>query len=131
MPFTGTSITYKPGLLYGGTIEHQCSCQRSIGYYLEGVICLAPFCKKPVILKLTGVTNDDADPSVSVYLFYALIPRNIVMHLIFVNLCLSSCATRALQASPGKNTMRAIKSPCPFGCMGYLALAELLISFYI
>ena len=29
------------------------------------------------------------------------------------------------QASPGKK-MWAIKSPCPFGCMGYLALAELL-----
>ena len=65
----GTSITYKPGLLYGGAIEHQCSCQRSIGYYLEGIICLAPFCKKPISLKLTGVTNDDTDPSVSVYYF--------------------------------------------------------------
>ena len=36
-----------------------------------------------------------------------------------------------MQASPGKNTRWAIKSPCPFGCVGYLALAELLISFYI
>ena len=36
-----------------------------------------------------------------------------------------------MQASPGRKTTRAIKSPCPFGCVGYLALAELLISFYI
>ena len=35
------------------------------------------------------------------------------------------------QASPGKETTRAIKSPCPFGRVGYLALVELLISFYI
>ena len=35
------------------------------------------------------------------------------------------------QASPGKKTTQAIKSPCSFGCVGYLALAELLISFYI
>ena len=31
----------------------------------------------------------------------------------------------------GKKTMWAIKSPCLLGCMGYLALVELLISFYI
>ena len=39
-----------------------------------------------------------------------------------------------INASPGlsrKKTTRAIKSPCPFGCVGYLALAELLVSFYI
>ena len=38
-----------------------------------------------------------------------------------------------IQASPGKKTKttQALKSPCPFGCVGYLALAELLISFYI
>ena len=35
------------------------------------------------------------------------------------------------QASPGQRTMWALKSPCPFGCMGCLALGELLISFYI
>ena len=34
------------------------------------------------------------------------------------------------QASPEKKTWD-IKSPCPFGCVGYLALAELLIGFYI
>ena len=46
-------------------MEHQCSCQRSIGYYMEAILCLAPFGKKPLSLKLTGVTNDDTDPSVS------------------------------------------------------------------
>ena len=35
------------------------------------------------------------------------------------------------QASLEKKTTRAIKSPCPVGCVGFLALAELLISFYI
>ena len=38
--------------------------------------------------------------------------------------------TEVYQASPGKNTTRAIISPCPFGCADYLALAELLISLY-
>jgi len=63
--FVGTSIYYKPGLLAGGTIDHECNPQRSIGYYLEAVVMLAPFCKKPLRLTMRGITNDGFDPSVS------------------------------------------------------------------
>lgn len=55
---------YQPGLLIGGKIEHECNTQRSIGYYLEGLTCLAPFTKKPIHAVLQGVTNDQIDPSV-------------------------------------------------------------------
>jgi RNA 3'-terminal phosphate cyclase len=55
---TGTAIYFQPGLLVGGPIEHDCSCQRGIGYYLESVMQLAPFCKKPLKIVLRGVTND-------------------------------------------------------------------------
>ncbi|XP_032680421.1 probable RNA 3'-terminal phosphate cyclase-like protein [Odontomachus brunneus] len=61
---SGTSIYYLPGLLYGGELEHDCSLQRSIGYYLEGVMILAPFCKKSIDLKLRGITNNSTDLSV-------------------------------------------------------------------
>ncbi|XP_029847128.2 RNA 3'-terminal phosphate cyclase-like protein [Ixodes scapularis] len=61
---TGTSLLYKPGLLTGGRIEHDCCTQRSIGYYLEALVCLAPFCKKPMDAQLTGVTHHHLDPSV-------------------------------------------------------------------
>ncbi|XP_064477093.1 RNA 3'-terminal phosphate cyclase-like protein [Ornithodoros turicata] len=61
---TGTSLLYKPGLLSGGKFEHQCSTDRSIGYYLECLIALAPFCKKPFDVTLRGVTNNATDPSV-------------------------------------------------------------------
>lgn len=61
---TGTSLYYHPGLLNGGEIEHDCSLQRGIGYYLEGAMILAPFCKKPIEIKLRGVTNNTSDPSV-------------------------------------------------------------------
>ncbi|XP_063975733.1 RNA 3'-terminal phosphate cyclase-like protein [Diachasmimorpha longicaudata] len=61
---TGTSLFYSPGLLVGGELEHDCSLQRGIGYYLEAVMALAPFCKKPVNIKLRGVTNNTLDPSV-------------------------------------------------------------------
>lgn len=55
---TGTNIYYSPGLLNGGELEHDCSLQRGIGYYLEGIIMLAPFCKNCINLKLRGVTDN-------------------------------------------------------------------------
>ncbi|XP_071799447.1 RNA 3'-terminal phosphate cyclase-like protein [Asterias amurensis] len=63
---TGTSVLYQPGLLSGGTIEHDCNTQRAIGYYLEALIQLAPFMKKPIKAVLRGITNDQVDPSVDV-----------------------------------------------------------------
>ncbi|XP_066516378.1 RNA 3'-terminal phosphate cyclase-like protein [Hoplias malabaricus] len=61
---TGTVLFYEPGLLYGGSVEHDCNVQRSIGYYLEALIMLAPFMKSPFKAILKGVTNDPTDPSV-------------------------------------------------------------------
>ncbi|KAG7477066.1 hypothetical protein MATL_G00089360 [Megalops atlanticus] len=61
---TGTVLFYQPGLLYGGTVEHECNPQRSIGYYLEALLMLAPFMKTPLRATLKGVTNDQKDPSV-------------------------------------------------------------------
>ena len=46
-------------------MEHDCSVLRSIGYYLESLLCLAPFMKHPLRIVLRGVTNDQVDPSVS------------------------------------------------------------------
>ena len=63
---TGTAVHYEPGLLYGGTIEHDCSTQRSISYYLEPLLPLGPFCKISLNLTLRGVTNDQTDPSIDI-----------------------------------------------------------------
>jgi len=60
---TGTQLTYRPGVLLGGRVEHPCSAQRAIGYSLEPILALAPFCKEPLHLTLTGVTNNQQDPS--------------------------------------------------------------------
>ncbi|XP_023687659.1 RNA 3'-terminal phosphate cyclase-like protein isoform X2 [Paramormyrops kingsleyae] len=38
--------------------------QRSVGYYLEALLMLAPFVKSPLRATLMGVTNDQRDPSV-------------------------------------------------------------------
>ncbi|XP_046753307.1 RNA 3'-terminal phosphate cyclase-like protein [Diprion similis] len=61
---TGTIISYIPGLLVGGDLEHECSLERGISYYLEAVMMLAPFCKKMVKLKIKGITNNTLDPSI-------------------------------------------------------------------
>ncbi|XP_059139892.1 RNA 3'-terminal phosphate cyclase-like protein, partial [Physella acuta] len=61
---TGTQIIYRPGLLLGGAIDHDCHPSRPIGYYLEMLMCLAPFTKEPVRAVLRGVTSDKDDPSV-------------------------------------------------------------------
>ncbi|KAI3362410.1 hypothetical protein L3Q82_012715, partial [Scortum barcoo] len=61
---TGTVLFYQPGLLYGGSVEHDCNTQRSIGYYLEALLMLAPFMKTPLKATLRGVTNDPTDPTV-------------------------------------------------------------------
>uniref|UniRef100_A0A665X1C6 RNA 3'-terminal phosphate cyclase-like protein n=2 Tax=Echeneis naucrates TaxID=173247 RepID=A0A665X1C6_ECHNA len=61
---TGTVLFYQPGLLYGGTVEHDCNTQRSIGYYLEALLMLAPFMKNSLKATLRGVTNDLVDPTV-------------------------------------------------------------------
>uniref|UniRef100_A0A8C5KTE4 RNA 3'-terminal phosphate cyclase-like protein n=1 Tax=Jaculus jaculus TaxID=51337 RepID=A0A8C5KTE4_JACJA len=63
---TGTTLYYQPGLLYGGSLEHDCSVLRSIGYCLEALLCLAPFMKHPLKIVLRGVTNDQVDPSVDI-----------------------------------------------------------------
>ncbi|XP_032394935.1 RNA 3'-terminal phosphate cyclase-like protein [Etheostoma spectabile] len=61
---TGTVLFYQPGLLYGGSVEHDCNLQRSVGYYLEALLMLAPFMKTSLKATLRGVTNDPTDPTV-------------------------------------------------------------------
>ncbi|KAF8519643.1 18S rRNA biogenesis protein [Hysterangium stoloniferum] len=62
--YTGTSVLLKPGVIVGGSIIHECPLSRSIGYFLEPIIMLAPFSKKPLSLTLKGITTDDHDLSV-------------------------------------------------------------------
>ena len=63
--FIGTAILLKPGVIAGGNVVHDCPLSRSVGYFLEPVIMLAPFSKKPLQRSLRGITTDDDDLSVS------------------------------------------------------------------
>jgi len=60
----GTAVLLKPGIISGGVLSHDCSLSRSIGYYLEPIVMLAPFSKKPLQLTLCGITTDENDRSV-------------------------------------------------------------------
>ncbi|KAI9024734.1 RNA 3'-terminal phosphate cyclase/enolpyruvate transferase [Hyaloraphidium curvatum] len=62
--YTGTAVVYRPGVITGGKLQHDCPASRAIGYFLEALIPLAPFAKKPFDITLTGVTNDAVDVSV-------------------------------------------------------------------
>lgn len=60
---TGTTLYYQPGLLIGGHVEHDCSLDRGIGYFLEPLMQLGAFCKTPMNVVLRGVTNNQLDPT--------------------------------------------------------------------
>lgn len=59
--YTGTSIYFQPGIIYGGNIVHDCPLSRGIGYFLEWIVLLAPFAKQEVSLTLRGITSGQGD----------------------------------------------------------------------
>ncbi|KAK1291655.1 putative RNA 3'-terminal phosphate cyclase-like protein [Acorus calamus] len=64
----GTKVRYKPGVIVGGKhLGHECGVSRSIGYFLEPLIVLALFGKKPLSITLKGITNDFKDPCVDTF----------------------------------------------------------------
>uniref|UniRef100_A0A2P2K6G0 Uncharacterized protein MANES_04G047600 n=3 Tax=Rhizophora mucronata TaxID=61149 RepID=A0A2P2K6G0_RHIMU len=65
---TGTKFKYKPGILMGGRhLVHDCGVSRAIGYFLEPLIVLGLFAKRPLSIRLKGVTNDSKDPCVDTF----------------------------------------------------------------
>ncbi|KAF3433779.1 hypothetical protein FNV43_RR24882 [Rhamnella rubrinervis] len=65
---TGTKLKYKPGIVMGGrNLVHDCGISRSIGYFLEPLLLLGLFAKKPLSIRLKGITNDSKDPSIDTF----------------------------------------------------------------
>jgi len=48
---TGTILFYSPGMLTGGVIEHECRTERAVGYLLEVLLALGPFCAEPLMVR--------------------------------------------------------------------------------
>ncbi len=75
---TGTSLFYRPGVLafsHPGELRHDCGSARSVGYFLEGIVPLAPFGKRPLHVTLYGITNDERDQCVDGF-------RNVTVRLL-------------------------------------------------
>ncbi|XP_061957777.1 probable RNA 3'-terminal phosphate cyclase-like protein isoform X2 [Populus nigra] len=65
---TGTKFQYKPGIVMGGRhLVHDCGVSRAIGYFLEPLVVLGLFSKKPLSIRLKGITNDSKDPCVDTF----------------------------------------------------------------
>ncbi|GAA5852130.1 hypothetical protein JCM8547_000168 [Rhodosporidiobolus lusitaniae] len=62
--YSGTSVLFHPGTIRGGVVTHHCPNDRSIGWFLEPILAIAPFGKKDLSLTLTGLTTDGRDASV-------------------------------------------------------------------
>lgn len=55
--YTGTSVFFRPGVVRGGKVSHDCPLDKSIAWFLEWIIPLAPFAKRELHLTLTGITT--------------------------------------------------------------------------
>lgn len=65
---TGTSLHLKPGTITGGRAEFdEISSTTRLLYLLYPITLLAPFCKTPLDLTLTGGVTDDADFNVDYF----------------------------------------------------------------
>ncbi|KAJ3087591.1 hypothetical protein HK100_008319, partial [Physocladia obscura] len=64
--YTGTSVEYRPGVITGGRVAHDCGTTRGIGYYLEVLVVVGLFGKARLHATLTGVTNANSDVGVDV-----------------------------------------------------------------
>ena len=53
---TGTTLRYRPGVLVGGAVEHECPASRGVGYFVEALLLLGLFGRKPLRATLRGVT---------------------------------------------------------------------------
>jgi RNA 3'-terminal phosphate cyclase-like protein len=57
--YTGTTVLVHPGLLPGGSYTHTCPLTRPIGYFLETLLVLGPFGKRPLDVRLEGITGEE------------------------------------------------------------------------
>lgn len=59
--YTGTTVIYFPGLITGGDFTFDCEATAPVGYFIEALLYLAPFSKKPFSILLKGMTASKTD----------------------------------------------------------------------
>jgi len=62
---TGTAVSFRPGVVLGGAVRERFKCgnARGLSYYVEALLLLAPFGKRPLSITLVGPTETPTDPS--------------------------------------------------------------------
>ncbi|KAI3403466.2 hypothetical protein KGF56_003750 [Candida oxycetoniae] len=56
--YTGTTVIYRPGIIVGGEITHTCPTSKSVSYFIEPMLMLAPFSKNKFSIIFKGLTNN-------------------------------------------------------------------------
>ena len=69
---TGTRFELRPGALRGGTMEFDCGLERGMGYFIEYILLVAPFCKTAINITLTGLSWCHLDQSVDLIKYSTL-----------------------------------------------------------
>lgn len=65
---TGTSLRFRPGRITGGSdLSHDCGRERAVTYFMEVLIILCAFGKKPLDISLRGFTNAPNDVSTDIF----------------------------------------------------------------
>lgn len=92
--YTGTSVYYRPGIVFGGAVMHDCGLSRSIGYFFEWIVLLAPFAKQEIALTLRGITTGMGDMGVDTLRTVTLPQLAMFMPLDSVSMLASSMELR-------------------------------------
>ncbi|WFD33366.1 hypothetical protein MCUN1_000179 [Malassezia cuniculi] len=101
--YTGTSVYYRPGVVAGGAVTHDCGTSRGIGYFFEWLVVLAPFARNEFVLTLKGITSIPGDPGVDTLRTVTLPHLALFMPLEQVSMLASSLELRVVKrgAAPG------------------------------
>lgn len=62
--YTGTTVIYKPGIIIGGSVTHNCPPSKPVGYFVEPMLYLAPFSKKKFSIIFRGCTASHYDAGI-------------------------------------------------------------------
>ncbi|KAG7662853.1 uncharacterized protein J8A68_003623 [[Candida] subhashii] len=57
--YTGTTVIYRPGIITGGELTHNCPTNKPVAYFIEPMLFLAPFSKKKFSIIFKGLTASE------------------------------------------------------------------------
>lgn len=87
--YTGTTVIYRPGIIIGGDLTHNCPDSKVVGYYIEPMLMMAPFSKKKFSIVFKGLTNAEGNDTGVDAIKWGLLPimekfgvREVSLHIL-------------------------------------------------